>query len=71
MEKVIHLLDAENNLISTSQYSRDRKDRCRKLSRGEFLDFMWDDDSKKEFIQYDPTYIIPLILVNKSDDDYM
>ena len=46
IEDVINLPEASKTLIFISQWSRDKKDDCGFISRGEHVTFMWDNDSE-------------------------
>ena len=68
LDNVIHLPEASKNLISISQWSRDRKDDCGVISRGEHSIFMWNNDSKTKHIQHNPNCSTPLMPVNEGED---
>ena len=63
LENVVFLPGAAKNLISVSQWSRDRGDDAGVLTRGKFSYFMWDHDSHKTLIDHPPDCPIPLMLV--------
>ena len=63
LENVVFLPGAVKNLISVSQWSRDRGDDAGVLTRGKFSYFMWDNDSHKTLIDHPPDCPIPLMLV--------
>ena len=71
LSNVIYLSSAAKNLISTSQWSRDRHDDCGVLSREKYSIFMWEHDSLRKLIDHEPGCAIPLMPVNKDKDAFL
>ena len=68
LENVIYLPEAAKNLISISQWDRDRKDGCGIMSRGTYSIFMWNQDSNCKLIPHCPQCPIPLMQAQKTQD---
>ena len=71
LHNVIYLSSAAKNLISTSQWSRDRQDDCGVLSREKYSIFMWEHDSLRKLIDHEPGCAIPLMPVNEDNDPFL
>ena len=70
LDNVIHLPEASKNLISITQWSKEKNDDCGIFSRGERSLFMRNNDSKRKLIHHDPTSCIQLLPINESDNDF-
>ena len=71
LKNVIYLPESAKNLISTTQWSKDKADNCGVLSRGTFSTFMWDNDTKRKHIAHPPSCPIPLMPVNEDDEAFI
>ena len=65
LKNVIYLSSVSKNLISASQWSRDKQDDCGVLSREKYKIFMWEHDSLRKLIDHKSGCAIPLIRVNE------
>ena len=70
LDNVIYLPEAAKNLISTSQWSREKHDNCGILSRGTYSIFLWGNDKFSKVISHHPGCEIPLMTVNEQDDAF-
>ena len=68
LDNVIYLPVAAKNLISISQWTKDRKDNCGVISRGDCSMFLWDHDQCTKLIPHCPQCPIPMMPVNESED---
>ena len=68
LENVIYLPQAAKNLISISQWAKDKKDNCGVLSRGNCSIFLWNNDLNTKMIPHCPQCPIPMMEVNNSSD---
>ena len=64
LENVIYLPGAIKNLISISQWSRDKGDNCAILSRGTYSIFCWNQDKNTKTIEHAIGCAIPMMVVN-------
>ena len=71
LNNVIYLPSAAKNLISTSQWSREKQDDCGVLSRQTYSIFMWEHDSLRKLIDHEPGCAIPLMPVNEQNDAFL
>ena len=67
LDNVIYLPSASKNLISISQWSKDKGDNCAVMSRGNYSNFYWGDDSFNKSILHRPSCRIPLMRVNEKE----
>ena len=63
LDNVIYLPGAAKNLISISQWAKDKGDNAGIMSRGTFSYFMWNDDAHQTVIGHPPDCPIPLMSV--------
>ena len=61
LDNVIYLPGAAKNLISISQWAKDKGDNAEIMSRGTFSYFMWNDDAHEVAIDHPPDCPIPLM----------
>ena len=71
LKNVIYLPESAKNLISTTQWSKEKGDDCGILSRGSYSTFFWNNDENKKQILHSPTCPIPLMLVNEGDEAFI
>ena len=70
LDNVIYLPGAIKNLISVSQWSREKQDNCAILSRGSYSVFVWENDTKYKTIEHPPSCAIPMMPVNEAMDSF-
>jgi len=71
LENVAYIPGCPKNLISISQWSKEREDDCGLFCRGMHLIFLWDHDQKEKLIYHSPNCRIPLLLAQvKGDNPY-
>ena len=70
LDNVIYLPGAVKNLISISQWSRDKNDNCAILSRGSYSIFVWHKDAHTKVIEHSPLCAIPMMPVNEHLDSF-
>ena len=69
-QHVIYLPGAVKNLISISQWSKDKQDNCAILSRGSYSIFLWNHDKHSKVIEHSPDCAIPMMPVNEQVDKF-
>ena len=68
LENVIYLPESPKNLISISRWSRDQKDDCGIMSRGQYSIFLWEHDECQKLIHHRHNCPIPIMTVNEGDN---
>lgn len=68
LENVIYLPQAAKNLISISQWAKDKKDNCGVLSRRDCSIFLWNNDQNTKMIPHCPQCPIPMMQVSHPPD---
>ena len=63
LDNVIYLPGAAKNLISVSQWAKDKADNAGIMSRGTFSRFLWENDEHEAIIDHPPDCPIPLMSV--------
>ena len=59
LDNVIYLPGAAKNLISISQWAKDKEDDAGIMTRGTYSTFMWDHDSHQTVVEHPPDCPIP------------
>ena len=70
LNDVIYPPGAVKNLISISQWSKDKQDNCAILSRGSYSIFLWNHDKHSKVIEHSPDCAIPMMPVNEQADKF-
>ena len=65
LDNVIYLPKSPKNLISISRWSRDQKDDCGIMSRGEYSIFLWENDEYQKLIHHRHNCPILIMAVNE------
>ena len=69
LDNVIYLPGAAKNLVSVSQWARDKQDNAGIMSRGTFSHFLWNNDEHQAIIDHPPDCPIPLMSVTTPGED--
>ena len=68
LENVIYLLESPKNLIYMSRWSRDQREDCGIMGRGQYSIFLWEHDECQKLIHHRHNCPISIMTVNEGDN---